>query len=517
MALLITIEGLAFAGIDSRLPLTTGLHRKVIHDCSTGGRYRLPSCTFCYVACYATCYGPCYVVLLRTAVVLLSTATMATDYTTDERFLRAARRGQHGVHVPRRWRDVLSAAEYAQLVVLLSMRSRGARHVTVGQAKIAEKLGRDPGARLEQVGRVTARLVEAGAVATSRVDRGTGRTRYEFLDLRGHYDVVPWAVLRALAAGECTAGELRTWAYVTGAMMARGWTSDSSSEIADRVGVNARTIRRHVDVLAGLGVLRVQRVPAASGLWMLERVDDEPQPAGADLEDQTDPTTTGAVSGAVIRSEGIDEVVEKRIVIQQGPDTDVGSALSLDVGSYRDLPPERVLTPDDIPPSSRSARHLSDRASSATSGRTRPTGGIYSIDGINDVVDLLEQDRAWKWGARRRWLNGILAQTVAPALERGLTPQAIAHCLTSPSVAGDLDEAAELQQPLIAAARNGLTALAIDTRLGDACRDCGRSAFDADQTRLTRGRCDWCHEQHAPASAPSVENLVAALSKGCSR
>ena len=438
---------------------------------------------------------------------------MATDYVTDERFLRAARRGQHGVHVPRKWRDALSAAEYAQLVVLLSMRSRGARHVTVGQAKIAEKLGRDPGARLEQVGRVTARLVEAGAVATSRVDRGTGRTRYEFLDLRGHYDVVPWAVLRALAAGECTAGELRTWAYVTGAMMARGWTSDSSSEIADRVGVNARTIRRHIDVLAGLGVLRVQRVPAA-GLWMLERVDDEPQPAGADLEEQVEPATISAVAGAGAHSDHVDEVVEERIVSQQGPDTDVGSALSSDVGSHRDLPPERVLAPETTPSSSRSARHLSDRA---TSGRKRPTGGIYSIDGINDVVDLLELDRAWKWGARRRWLNGILAQAVAPALERGLSPCAIAHCLTSPSVAGDLDEVAELDRSLVPAARHGLTALAIDTRLGDACRDCGRSAFDADQTRLTRGRCDWCHEQHVPASAPSVEDLVAALSKGCSQ
>ena len=113
---------------------------------------------------------------------------------------------------------------------------------------------------------------------------------------------------------------------------------------------------------------------------------------------------------------------------------------------------------------------------------------------------------------RRKWRNGILAQAVAPALERGLTPQAIAHCLTSPAVAGNLDDAAELQQPLIPPARDGLTALAIDTRLGGACRDCGRTAVDADQTCLTRGRCDWCHEQSVPANVPSVEELEAALS-----
>lgn len=470
------------------------------------------------MACYATCYGPCYVVLLRTAVVLLSTATMATDYTNDERFLRAARRGQHGVHVPRRWRDALSAVEYAQLVVLLSMRSRGARSVMVGQAKIAEKLGRAPGTRTEQVGRVTTRLVEAGVIATTRVDRGTGRTRYEFLDLHGSYDVIPWAIVRALEAGECTAGELRTWAYVTGAMAARAWTSDSSAELAKVVGASARTIRRHVDVLAGLGVLRVQRVPAAPGLWMLERV-DEPRQDSTDLETQAEIVTcaTGAADAAIGRTSDDEELVDESTSSQERPDTDVGSALSSDVGSYRDLPPERVLTPDDIPSSSRSARHLSDRASSATSGRKRPMGGIYSMAGINDVLDLLERDRAWRFGARRRWLNGILAQAVAPALEQGLTCAAIAHCLTSPSVAGDLDEATELEQCLIPSARDGLTALAIDTRLGDACRDCGRSTFDADQTHLTRGRCDWCHEQHTPDSVPSVEELQAALAAVSSR
>ena len=442
---------------------------------------------------------------------------MSTDY-TSEHFVRAARRGQHGVHVPRRWRDALQPAEYAQLVVLLSMRSRGARHVTVGQAKIAEKLGRDPDARTEQVGRVTARLVEAGAIATSRVDRGTGLTRYAFLDLHGSYDVIPWAIVRALEAGECGAGEVRTWAYVTAAMAARAWTSDSSTEIAERVGVSARTVRRHVDVLAGLGVLRVQRVPAAPGLWMLQRVDEQSQQTPTEAKDAVvacDRPTEGAPVGEA--RDGAQQQPAEPTVSHEGPDTDVGSALSSDVGSYRDLPPERDLTPENISSSSRSARHLSDRASSATSGRTRPRGGIYSTTGINDVVDLLELDRAWKWGARRRWLNGILAQTVAPALERGLTPQAIAHCLTSPSIAGDLDDAEELQQSLIPAARAGLTALAIDTRLGDACRDCGRTAFDADQTRLTRGLCDWCHEQHDQTHVPSLEDLQAALTAASSR
>lgn len=435
---------------------------------------------------------------------------MVTDYASDERFRKAARRGQHGVHVPRKWRDTLTPAEYALLVVLLSMRSRGALHVTVGQLKIAEKLGRDPEARTEQVGRVTARLVEARVIATTRVDKGTGRTRYEFLDLHGNYDVIPWVIVRALETGKCTAGELRTWAYVTAAMAARGWTSDSSTEVAERAGISGRTVRRHVDVLAGLGVLRVQRVPAAPGLWMLERVDD-----AAQTPTETETPADGDASTDDIQSTG--DLASNTVLSDGRPDTDVGSPLSSDVGSYRDLTPESVLTPEIIPSSSRSARHLGDRASSATNGRKRPIGGIYSMPGINDVVDLLECDRSWKWGARRRWRNGILAQAVAPALERGLTPQSVASTLTSPSVAGALDDAAELQQSLIPPARDALTALAIDTRLGDACRDCGRTAFDADQTHLTRGLCDWCHEQREHIHVPSIEDLEAALTAVSSR
>lgn len=417
----------------------------------------------------------------------MTAAAIQAQPTRDARFLAAARRGQHGVHVPRRWRDALDAPEYALLLVLLSMRAGRERSVVVGQRTIAVKLGRDRQARTDHVGRVTQRLVDAGAIATTRTARGSGVTRYQLLEQDGRYDVIPWPLLRALEAGECTVGEVRTYAHLTDAMGARGWTSDTAGELAARVGTSSRTLRRHVAVLEALGVLGVKRVPTA-GLWLLERIDGDGQPSAAvDVEGVDEDLLAGPGDAGISVPQGVDVQVG-------GSDTDVGSPLDTDVGSYRDLAPEMYLAPEIDLSSSRSARHLGERGTGATSGRTRPRGGIYQVEGVTRVAEVLQTDRAWRHGPRRRWINGILSRAARPALEQGIAPEAIGHALIT-RAAGDLDEAAELDQPLIVPARDALIALAIDIRLGHACRDCGRTLAEVAQTTLTAGRCGWCHEQ----------------------
>src|SRR5699024_10318492 len=130
-------------------------------------------------------------------------------------------------------------------------------------------------------------------------------------------------------------------------------------------------------------------------------------------------------------------------------DTEVGSGHDTDVGSMY-LAPVDHLTPDTFP-TSRSARHLGERASRATSGRKRPTGGIYAKPEVSQVRDLLEVARAWRFGPRVRWQAGILSEA-RPYLEAGMDPAAVAHALVVRAEC-EIDEAIELDQPPLAAAR----------------------------------------------------------------
>lgn len=375
----------------------------------------------------------------------MSTST-ATDYTTDERFLAAARRGQHGVRVPRQWRDALDAQEYALLVVLHSMRSTGARHVAVGQRTIAAKLGRDPEARTDHVGRVAKRLEHAGAIATTRTGRGTGITRYELLEQTGDYDVIPWPLLRALEAGECGPGEVHTYAFLDQAMGAYGWTCDTSTEIAAAAGVTSRTVRRHVACLELLEVLRVQTVAAAPGVWMLQRPDQAPRD-----EPAVDDAPVEAPSGVTHQAD-------------QARDTDVGGS-DTDVGSIGNLAPE-ALAPESPSPS-RSDRHLGERARSATSD-LRPKGGVFAAPGCPEVMTLLA-GTAWRARGHQRWLGGVLSKAVRPALESGMSPSAVAWALVDHGE----DELLERASGHIMIARQAIAEVELDIRLGHACRVCG--------------------------------------------
>lgn len=372
-----------------------------------------------------------------------------------------------GVWVPRSLRDaVTDPARLADLVVLYSWSNDG--DVIARQSAIMTALGR-PGARPDALGARLRAAEDAGWIVRRRTRRGAGVTRYRLAHRpapgKVAFDVVPHAMMRALRDGGLGPGELRTWLFLDQALGYQGRTRDAAAEIAARVGVSARTVQRHLTSLVTLGFL--EREDTATG-WVLTR-----------------PTST-AVAAAVQVDEAEAEVVDKPL---EGCDTDAGSC-DTDAGSMYLAPVS--LTPE-ISPSSRSARHLGKCATRATTGRKRPSGGIYQVDGVRKVADLLAQDRAWRWGARRKWLNGILAKAVAPALQRGLTPEAIAMVLTE-SAAGELDDAAELLQSLIPAAQAALSALAIDTRLGQACTDCGRREFEAG-AEMRDGLCPWCHEQ----------------------
>lgn len=372
-----------------------------------------------------------------------------------------------GVWVPRLLRDAITdPARLADLVVLYSWSNDG--DVIARQSAIMTALGR-PGARPDALGARLRAAEDAGWIVRRRTRRGAGVTRYRLAHRpcpgKVAFDVVPHAMMQALRDGGIGPGELRTWLFLDQALGYRGYTRDSAAEVAARVGVSARTVQRHLTALVSLGFL--EREDTATG-WVLTR-----------------PASTAATTATQV-----DEIEgELADAPLQGCDTNAGSC-DTNAGSMY-LAPDS-LTPE-ISPSSRSARHLGKNATRATSGRKRPSGGIYQVDGVSEVADLLAQDRAWRWGARRKWLNGILAKAIAPALQRGLTPQAIALALTE-TAAGDLDDAAELLQSLIPAAQAALSALAIDTRLGQACQDCGRRGEDAGGELRDR-LCPWCHEQ----------------------
>ena len=371
-----------------------------------------------------------------------------------------------GVWVPRLLRDAITdPARLADLVVLYSWSNDG--DVIARQSAIMTALGR-PGARPDALGARLRAAEDAGWIVRRRTRRGAGVTRYRLAHRpcpgKVAFDVVPHAMMQALRDGGIGPGELRSWLFLDQALGYRGYTRDSAAEVAARVGVSARTVQRHLTVLVSLGFL--EREDTATG-WVLTR----PASTAATTATQVDE----------IKGELVDAPLEVR-------DTDAGSC-DTNAGSMYLAPGS--LTPE-ISPSSRSARHLGEGATRATSGRKRPSGGIYQVDGVGQVADLLAQDRAWRWGARRKWLNGILAKAVAPALQRGLSAEAIVLTLTE-TAAGELDDAAELLQSLIPAAQSALSALAIDTRLGQACQDCGRREADAGEIRDRL--CPWCHEQ----------------------
>lgn len=382
----------------------------------------------------------------------------------------AARRFQVGMHVDRAWRDhpEVTAAQYAVLVAATS-KGQG-RAVTARLATIAAALGRRRERATDQVSAALAHLEELGAVERSRTRRGTGVTRLKIHRAAGGYDVIPWELMRAVEARNVQPGVLRTWAHLSETLGAYGWTHDTNAEIAAAAHVTSRTLLKHLAQLEGIGLIartegRRRAIVRAGATY---------SPAS-----ETPPVHSTRTPVADTARGGV---------------ADTGSTPVADTGSI-ELAPEDSLAPD-ISPSSRSDRHLSEREAHATSGRKRPSrGGIYQVEGINDVAELLRTDPAWRHGIRSQWLNGILAQVVRPALDHGLAAEAIAHALLTDA---EILEMAELEQPLVRAAQAAITALRIDIRDHERCRDCGRSRNELDGTDLIERRCGWCHEQHHP-------------------
>lgn len=421
---------------------------------------------------------------------------MTTIGSSDPRLVAAARRGQHGVRLPRHWRDVLDAQQCALLVVLHSMRSTGARHVAVGQRTIASKLGRDPEGRTDHVGRVTGRLREAGAVATTRTARGAGITRYELLAQHGDYDVIPWPLLRAVEAGECTAGVLRTYAYLAQAMGAYGRTNDTAADLAHRVGLHARTVRAHVAQLETIGVIQVATVPSTPGAWWIRRIDVESSAtdtSGGEVEQA--PAVITVASAAAVHTHH--EAGEAPSVDLEPGDTHVGCS-DADVGSYEDLAPD-ALTPEISLPS-RSDRHLGERTNRSRHG-LRPKGGVFSRPGCADVVELLVGS-AWLRRGDARWLGGVLSKAVVPALESGMTPRAVAWAL----VDHGQDEVEEGTARHIEIARRAIAEVNLDIRLGHACRRCGQDEAVTDGLHETCPQAAPVHVRDTLAGAPTVED-----------
>lgn len=381
-------------------------------------------------------------------------------------------RSQVGIHVDRAWRDHpdLTASQYATLTVAIS-KARGGR-VTARLSTLARTLGRTGDRVGEQVGRDLAQLERLGALSRSRTRRGAGITDVRISRAAGGYDVIPWELVWAVQAGQVTGEVLRTWAVLDQALGAKGRTRDTNRELADGARVTPRTVSRHLAQLEQIGLIArgsgPRRLLTRSGVEFSTAKDVPSQPSATH-------------------------------------DTEVGSGHDTEVGSMY-LAPVDHLTPDTFP-TSRSARHLGERASRATSGRKRPTGGIYANPEVSQVRDLLEVARAWRFGPRVRWQAGILSEA-RPYLEAGMAPTAVAHALVVRAEC-EIDEAIELDQPPLAAARDGLRALAIDIRLGQACRQCGRDASEADQLELVDGCCDWCTEHVAGREEIPAEALAA--------
>lgn len=472
-----------------------------------------------------------------------------------------AQGGQVGVHVPRQWRDRLSAPMYAQLVALLSVRSARQMHVAVGQRAIARRLGRREDSRTDQVGRVTEQLVDAGVVTTSRTQRNTGITRYAFCDLSGRYDVISWPLLHAVAAGECSPNMLRTYAFLEQAMGNRGWTSDTAAEIADRAGVSADTITSHVNALEAVGVIRARRTAGVSGWSFIERVDERravpgrvARPQGesdvVDLEQVRAARSDSHRSAAdgvgprtdsdAVETAGVPELAPPRASVEHDsvatavtpqdvvmPDEsslpvlstsvpsaaparkNVGSARK-NVGSIRELTPVE-LTPEDTPGWLVLDRQVSKRATRATDDETSKAG-VFAGPEVAQVLTGLT-GTAWRSPEHKRWLGGVLGQAVRPALESGMSPQAIVWALRTHGE----DSLLERPDAHVPIARAAIAEVRTDIRLGQACRRCGRlddtgELVDGEHATCPTGDIDRHEEDQAVL--PVAERLAACQGLG---
>lgn len=381
------------------------------------------------------------------------------------------RMAARGVRVPRRVRDApLPALALAQYTLVARYSNDGVARV--GQAALMTALGR-PGRRPDCLTRATAALVKLGILATSR-PFPKAKLEYRLrvtatASSPERFDVVPYELLDALRARQCSPTVLRTWLHLDQALGWAGRTRDACAQIATRIGISADSVWHHVSLLAQLGFVTIH---GTRRQWLLLRGRRAPQQE-----------PTAAVSGLVDDQDTVTGDAPHATQAAGAPGENAGS-----IGEKmraQTLTPASPLTPD-TPSFARSAsRHLSTAL--RVTGRTRPkkgrgqprSGAIARAD-VQAVLSQL--DPQWTHWEARRWRNG-LAGVVATHLDDGVPEQVLVRAITDYA---DLDATGGRHIP---AARTAITIVIREIRRGLACRDCG----NGDLHELHKGLCLHCH------------------------
>lgn len=377
------------------------------------------------------------------------------------------RRCRHGVWVPRTIRDgAFSATEVAVYAVLLAWSPRGGGSLLVGQERLMTALGR-AGHSTDTVRRATQSLVKAGVLTAAR-RHGRALLRYEALvrpEPGAGWDVVPRELLAALEAGHASVVDVRAWLHLDQALGARGFTTDTLEDLADRAGGSVATWRRRLATFLRLGL--ITSTPTSEGRML-------------------------ALTRASHVSEGTPTSTEGAAPQMPVPAITNAAPAITNAGSISNPTPEDP-TPDPAPSELRSDRLVSDARTPATSGLRpkkrfpRPTGGVHATPGVAEVLDNLGPD--WTTGPARRWANGI-ASAIATQLAAGMTPGAAAGALIDLGD-GFLEDSGGRH---VVAVRRALKTRAAEIRWGLACTDCGRHEDHHDGIHLSQGRCGACRE-----------------------
>lgn len=377
------------------------------------------------------------------------------------------RRCRHGVWVPRTIRDgAFSATEVAVYAVLLAWSPRGGGSLLVGQERLMTALGR-AGHSTDAVRRATQSLVKAGVLTAAR-RHGRALLRYEALvrpEPRAGWDVVPRELLAALEAGHASVVDVRAWLHLDQALGARGFTTDTLEDLADRAGGSVATWRRRLATFLRIGL--ITSTPTSDGRMLaLTRASQVSEGTPTSTADAAPQMPMQAITNAA------PAITNARSISNPTPEN----------------PP-----PDPAPSELRSDRPVSDARTPATSGLrpkkkfSRPTGGVHATPGVSEVLDKLSPD--WTTGPARRWANGI-GSAIAAQLAAGMTPGAAAGAIIDLGD-GFLEDAGGRH---VVAARQALKTRAAEIRWGLACSGCGRHEDRHDGIRIEHGQCAVCRE-----------------------
>lgn len=381
------------------------------------------------------------------------------------------RTAARGVRVPRRVRDApLPALALAQYALVARCSNDGLARV--GQAALMTALGR-PGRRPDCLTRATAALVKLGILETSR-PFPKAKLEYRLrvtatASSPERFDVVPYELLDALRAGQCSPTVLRTWLHLDQALGWAGRTRDACAQIATRIGISADSVWHHVSLLAQLGFVTIH---GTRRQWLLLRGRRAPQQE-----------PTAAVSGLVDDQDTVTGEAPHATQAAGAPGENAGS--TSEKMRAQTLTPASPLTPD-TPSFARSAsRHLSNALERATGRKRpkksegRPRSGAIARPDVQDVLGRL--DPKWTRWEAGRWRNG-LAGVVAKHLDAGIPDQVLIRAINDYA---DLDATGGRHIP---AARTAITIVLREIHRGLACRECG----NGDLHELHQGLCIHC-------------------------